>query len=239
MVMGEPDQSRMPEQLRLLDRRIGHQRNLAFGQPRQQVPFRTAPRKVVEDLVGGQRTPGRNRPPFAHVIDVEVGDAEVADLAGGLQCLEAGDGVGKRHVAAPMQQVQVDPVGAQAFQAALAGRHQARARSVVRVHLADDEGFIAAPGQRLAHQLFGGAFAVHLRGVDQPQPQIQTLAQGCDFLGTGGAAVADMPGALPERGHHFSGGKADGFHGAWRCGEPPYDCQWWAWRVRMGCARGC
>ena len=46
----------------------------------------------------------------------------------------------------------------------------------MRVHLADEEGVVATPRQRLTDDLLGGAVAVHLGGVDDPQPGVEAGA---------------------------------------------------------------
>jgi hypothetical protein len=59
-------------------------------------------------------------------------DAPAADLAGLAQALEGLDRLFQRVLAAPVQQVEVQVIAAQALQAALAGRRNARAAGVVR-----------------------------------------------------------------------------------------------------------
>ena len=80
--------------------------------------------------------------------------------------MERLEGLLEPRTAAPVQQVEVDALDAQALEAALAGGDRAGARGIVRIDLADDEGLVAPAGDRLADDLLGAAVAVHLGGVD-------------------------------------------------------------------------
>ena len=64
------------------------------------------------------------------------------------------------------------------------------------------------------HEALGGAVAVHLRGVDQRHPEIDTELQGRDFLRPPAWPVAELPGALSEHRH----GRARDFRGAYLLG---------------------
>ena len=77
--------------------------------------FDAAAGEIVEHLIGGDIAAAGHGEQFFHVVGIEVGDAPGADLAGCLQRFEGLDGFGKRIVAAPMQQVEVDAVGAEPF----------------------------------------------------------------------------------------------------------------------------
>ena len=90
-------------------------------QRRQQIPFDASAREIVEDLVGLHVLPSTQRPQLLHVCNVEVADAVVADFAGLVQRDERFQRLRKRHVAAPVQQVQIQLIGSQAPQAPLAG----------------------------------------------------------------------------------------------------------------------
>ena len=62
----------------------------------------------------------------------------------------------ERHRPAPVQQVEVEPVGPQAPQAAPRRRRPCRRGvALLRQHLADQEDLVAAPGDRLADELLG------------------------------------------------------------------------------------
>src|SRR5258708_22531048 len=112
-------------------------------------------------LGGGARAAGAP-PQLRHVGGIEIAHPVTADLAVTLQRLEGGDGVGKRYVASPVQQVDIDAISGEALQAPLACRDGAMLRGVVRIDLADDEDLVVPPGNRLSDDLLGTALAIHL-----------------------------------------------------------------------------
>ncbi len=99
-----------------------------------------------------------------------------------------------------MQQVEVQPIGPQAFQAGLARALQAPAPGVLRIDLADQEDLLADPGQRLAQQALGLAFAVHLSGVDQGHSQFDAQPEGGHLLAALALAFAHTPSSLAQGG---------------------------------------
>ena len=76
----------------------------------------------------------------------------------------------------------------------------------------DAQRVVAAAADRLADHLFGTAFSVHLRGIDERQPEVEAEPDGGDLVGARGAAVADVPQALPERRDGFARGQAHWLH---------------------------
>ena len=82
--------------------------------------------QVIEHLVAGDRVLAQQRARLLQIGDVEVRDAERADLALVDQLLERAQRLGQRDAAAPVQQVDVEVVGAEAAQALLAGAQRAR-----------------------------------------------------------------------------------------------------------------
>ncbi len=102
----------MGDQPALLDRAVGHDRHPVTRKPRYQVVFRATPGKVVEDLVGLTACAAA-RDEFLHVVGVEIADAPAQDLARRDQPLHGLDRLGERNIAAPVQEIQVEPVGAQ------------------------------------------------------------------------------------------------------------------------------
>jgi len=117
---------------------------------------------------------------------------------------------------APVQQVEIDAVGFEPLQAALAGLDRAATRGVLRQHLADEENLVAPVHDRRADELLGTAVAVHFRGVDQVHAEIEAEAQRRNFLAAPPAIFAHAPGALPERWHGLAARKLrqrNGLHG--------------------------
>ena len=101
------------EQPALVERRIGHQRDRALAHPRQQVELGAAARQAVEHLVAGVETLVEAGGVF-HVVEVEVADAEVADLSCVAQAVERLEGFLEPGAAAPVQQVEIDALDAAA-----------------------------------------------------------------------------------------------------------------------------
>ena len=71
-----------------------------------------------------------------------------------------------------MQKIEIDPVGLEPPQTSLASGDNAGARGVLWQHLGHDKAFVTAPFDGLSHNLLGNSVAIHLRGVDQREPEI-------------------------------------------------------------------
>src|SRR5882757_2048704 len=106
-----------------------------------------------------------------------------------------------------MQQIEVEPIGAEPPQAALAGARQALPPGVLGVGLADEEDLVAQPGNGLADELLGPPVAIHLGRVDQAHAGLDAGSQGGDLLRPETALLGHLPGALPERGHRLAAGQ--------------------------------
>ena len=64
-----------------------------------------------------------------------------------------------------------------------------------------DEGDVLAEGgDGLADESLGAAVAVHFRGVDEGEAELDAAAEGGNFCGAGGGRVAEVPGALADAG---------------------------------------
>ncbi len=72
--------------------------------------------------------------------------------------------------------------------------------------VADDERFIAPSFDGLGNNLFGGAVAIHFRGVDQRHAQIEPQAQGGDLVVAVCGLFAHHPSALTENRDRFAVG---------------------------------
>ena len=150
--------------------------------------------------------PGK-RGRFLHVVGVEIADAIVEDFSGLLERGERFERLRQRLAAAPVQQIDVEAVGLEPLEAALAGRDGAAPRGVVRIDLADQAYFVAPARDRLGDDLLGAAFAVHLGGVDQRDAEIEPELQRGDLGVERAALLAHAPGALAEHRHRAAGGK--------------------------------
>ena len=103
-----------------------------------------------------------------------------------------------------MQQVKVDAIGLQTFEAALAGRCRPATGGIVRINLADDENLIAPTPNGLADQRFGLAFTIHFGGIKQGHAQINTELQGGQLFSVRIAAFTKLPGSHAQCGHFFA-----------------------------------
>ena len=130
------------------------------------------------------------------------------DGAGLFQFLEGGNGFGERVPAAPVEEIEIEVVGAEALQAALAGGNGASAAGVGREHLADDLDFAAAALDRLGDDQLG--IAIHLGGIEQCHPQIDAALQGGNLVGVFAPVLAHAPGALAEDRQAGARGQVDG-----------------------------
>jgi hypothetical protein len=106
----------------------------------------------------------------------------VADHPGIHQREEPLQRLRQRHLAAPVQEIQVEPVGAEAAQARLTSGHRAQSSGMLRQHLANEEHLIATSRDRLTHQDFGFALGIHLGRIDQGQAQVQPDAECLDLV---------------------------------------------------------
>ena len=80
-----------------------------------------------------------------------------------------------------MQEVEVEAVGPEPAQAALAGLDHALAAGVVRIDLADQEHALPEVPERFADELLGPALAVHLGGIDEGHPELDPEPQRRDL----------------------------------------------------------
>ncbi len=102
--------------------------------------------------------------------------------------------------ATPVQQIQVDAIGLQPPQAALAGGRNAGARGILRQHLADDEQLVPLPCAGLGDDLLGTPAGVHLGGVDQGHAEVDPKTQRIDLTPRLAVLLAHVPRALAKRG---------------------------------------
>src|SRR5215475_875719 len=121
---------------------------------KQKIEFDFPVLQVVENLIGDAIRSVFNRPKFLHIFDVEIRDAPPFDFSSGSEFLERLDRLGKLRVSfSPMQKVKIDCVDSEAFETALTCFWQFRARSVMRIHLGDNDNAIALILDCIAHNL--------------------------------------------------------------------------------------
>ena len=143
--------------------------------------------------------PAVRRRPF-HVVRVEIADAVIRDLARVFQSFEAFEGLRQRGRSAPVQQVEIDAVRPEPAQALLTCLGHQLSGGVVGVEFAYQEYLFAAPGDGFSHHLFRAAFAVHLSGIDEGHPEIETQPERGGLLPAVGAVLSHTPSSLAEGG---------------------------------------
>ena len=215
----------MRGQRALVDGRVGHQRHLPRALPGQQVELDAAAAERVPHLVGAAGRAAGHGHQLLHVVQVEVAHAPVADPAQLLQPLEAFHRLPQRHVAAPVQQVQVDVVQLQPAPAALAGRQHALRAGVVRVDLATRRTAARARSGRAAPAPAPRP-AVLRRRLRHTSRRCRTLGSPCparcaarparDCAARGSRPCARCPGRAPAARGRWAG---SGWQG----------CPWAAW----------
>jgi hypothetical protein len=102
---------------------IGNDRDLVLLTIRKQVLFNPAALQVVEHLVGNKRVFSHGCSGFLQFFYRKVAHADVPDQSGVCQGFHSSHGLLDRHAGiGPMDLVQVNVIGAQLAQAALAAR---------------------------------------------------------------------------------------------------------------------
>src|SRR5579864_4462337 len=112
-----------------------------------------------------------------------------------------------------MQQIQVQAIGREATQAALARRDGAFGTRVVRINLADEEHLVAAAGDRVREQFLGAAVTVHLGGIEQPEAGLDARVEGLRLACAMPSRFTHAPRAKPEYRRVGAIGKTDGGNG--------------------------
>src|SRR5262249_47949531 len=159
---------------------VAHHRDTVPFAPRQDGVLDRALLQMIEDLIAGGMTTARNPAHLLEVSHVEVADAPTEDLAVPLQLLKTGDGLGKRIITRPVEQIAVPTGSPEACQRGLAGRHRSAARSVVGEHLGHEENVVPTPGDRLADELLCRTRSVELRRIDVSHAEVEPATEGSD-----------------------------------------------------------
>ena len=152
--------------------------------------------QVIQYLVAGDRALVGNLRYSGEIVGVEIADTPGSDLAGGFEFLEGRDRIDERRLAAPVQQIAIEVVGAETLQRTLARLDGAPLRSIAWQHLGNQEHFVAPALDGIGHDQFG--VVIHLGGVDMGHAEVEAVTQRCG--GGGAIAAVDVPGALPDHG---------------------------------------
>ena len=102
-----------------------------------------------------------------HVVGIEVADAPMANLAVPPQGLEAGNRFLQRYGTSPMQQIQIEVIGAEAREACRTGAGNAVSRHLVGLDLRNEVDPLARACDHMAQELLGAAVAIIAGGIEQ------------------------------------------------------------------------
>ena len=129
------------------ERRVRHHGHPPLAHPGQQIPFDAALAEVIENLVGRAMTPFGQRDELrACLARSKLDTPQRTILPCRAQPLERVDRLGERNAAGPMQQIEIEAIGAQSPQTALAGSNRRFSARVVRIHLAHYKTLVAPAG---------------------------------------------------------------------------------------------
>ena len=119
----------------------------------------------------------------SHVGGVEIGDAPAHDLAVATQPLERVDRFGERNAAAPVQQIEIEAIGARAA-AGCARRRRSRccAPALCGYTLLTTKTSSRRPAIARADDLLGAAVAVHLGRVDERHAEVEPARSAATSL---------------------------------------------------------
>jgi hypothetical protein len=127
---------------------------------------------VIEHLIRCTALAAANGQQFFHVGDVEVRHTPTDDLAIASQTLERTNGFGERNPPAPVEQIQIEPIGIKTLQTSLACGDRTLGAGVVRIHFADHEHTIPLTGDCGCDNFLRAPVTVHFSGVDERHAEI-------------------------------------------------------------------
>src|SRR5207302_6106300 len=128
-------------------------------------------RQVVDNLVGNDVGSVWQSEQLLHIGQIKVADAPVTNQTIVPQNVKRIYCLFQWHAATPVQQVKVQSIGPQTLQAPLAGDDRAMASGMLGKDFADQEYFVATAGDGRSDELLRSAIRIHLRRVDQREPQ--------------------------------------------------------------------
>ena len=183
------------------ERAIGGDRHPVPRAPGQHGMFDRALPQMIQHLIA-RDPPGTAGPrDVLQRRHIEIADAPGQDLAVRRQPLEPRHGVRNRMRARPMQQIAIQPVGAQPRQRRLARADRALPRRIAGQHLGNEEHAVALPGDRVGHDRLGAA--IHLRRIDMGHAKLDAAPERRNRPGLAltGLVTAHLPRALPDHRH--------------------------------------
>ena len=181
----------------------GHRRHSMCDAQRQEVRLDAAPGQVVEHLFACTLSPSGSFSSSSRSARSKLLTPQERIFPASRSSSNAAS-VSSSGMPPPVQQVEVEAVGAQPAQARL------QAAIVARRVACDGSTLLTrkthpAVRRRLADEFLGRAVAVHLGGIDQRHPQLDPELQRLDLvLGTRMVPLRQVPGALPEDGNRLA-----------------------------------
>src|SRR5262245_12427953 len=147
------------------ERRISHHRHAVPLAPREQVTLNAPVSDTVRELISRAAIALWNTEEIFHVSDLEIGDAPRANLSRRAQFFKRGHNAGEvGDPSWPVQQIEIEMVSTEAFEACLASTRDPVSRHVVGRHLGNQENAITLTSDCATNEFLG---AVNFRGVDQ------------------------------------------------------------------------
>src|SRR5438094_10477311 len=121
----------------------------------RKIEFDFAVLQVVEHLVRGAVAAVIKREQFFHVVNIEVRHAPAFDFSRGTELLKSLYRLLECWCPfAPVQEVKIDCVNAQALETAFAGLGQLRSRRMERINFRDNEHALALTFDRISDDFF-------------------------------------------------------------------------------------
>src|SRR4029453_16302412 len=177
LLRGDTCKRRITQQLGAgaAERRISHHRHAVPLAPREQVTFNAPVRDTVRELISRAAIALWNTEEIFHIADLEMGDAPRANLSRRAQFFKRGHNAGEvGDPRWPVQQIEIEMVSTEAFEACLASPRDPVSRHVVGRHLGNQENAFTLTSDCTADKFLG---AVNFRRVDQCHSERKASAQ--------------------------------------------------------------
>src|SRR5690242_16440031 len=114
---------------------IGHDRDIMALAPGDDRMLDGAFAEMVENLVAGDLAFARDTKGLAEIILVEIADSPGEYLTFSLEVFEGAEGFGERILAAPMQEIAIEPVRLEALERCFASAPRPALGRIGRQHL--------------------------------------------------------------------------------------------------------
>src|SRR5689334_6625639 len=189
--------------------RVAHNRYIVSFAPRNHTVLDGPFLQMIEDLVASEPVVSGNFPCLFEVGNVEIADAPRQNFPILSEALESFDRILERITSTPMQQITIQPIGAQSTKRPITCGDRTGTRRILRQHLRYQKHFVAPALNCLTDEFFG--VAIHFSRVDVRHSEFDPQTQGSDSCRSIG--VVDLPGTLADNRELLSSiAKAAKFH---------------------------